>query len=112
MFCPKDDSYVARDSRRKGDAFCRSAHGQHVAREFPPLPIRRSFPVVANRVQTPSANPDVWRRTFMTQRFVAAITASILATVLIGVPVTAQRNSKDGAGLTVPFSTTGTNNGV
>src|SRR3954464_10469032 len=41
----------------KKDAFCPQAHGQHVAREFRPLPIRRSFPLMANRVQTPSANP-------------------------------------------------------
>jgi hypothetical protein len=46
----------------------------------------------------------------MPRRILAAITTAVLVGVLTA-PVTAQRNSKDGAGLTLPFSTTGTLNG-
>jgi len=47
----------------------------------------------------------------MTRRFLTSITLALVASILIGPALTAQRNSKDGAGLTVPFSTTGVNNG-
>jgi hypothetical protein len=47
----------------------------------------------------------------MTRRFLTSITLALAASILIGPALTAQKNSKDGAGLTVPFSTTGVNNG-
>src|SRR6187401_1131225 len=47
----------------------------------------------------------------MTRRFLTSITLALATSFLIGPALTAQRNSKDGAGLTVPFSTTGVNNG-
>jgi hypothetical protein len=46
----------------------------------------------------------------MTRRFLGAITLAVLGSTLIGAPLTAQRNSKDGRPLTVPFSAQGTNN--
>ena len=45
------------------------------------------------------------------RRLVTTLTLAAFTTVLLGSPVAAQRNSKDGAGLTVPFSATGINNG-
>lgn len=47
----------------------------------------------------------------MTRRFLTAMTIALATSILIGPALTAQKNSKDGAGLTVPFSTTGVNNG-
>ena len=47
----------------------------------------------------------------MTRRFLTSMTLALAASIFIGPALTAQRNSKDGAGLTVPFHTTGVNNG-
>jgi len=48
----------------------------------------------------------------MNRRFLMSITLAALVSGLAGsTPLLAQRNSKDGAGLTVPFTATGTNNG-
>src|SRR3954470_3532555 len=112
MLCPKEESFVARDSRRKEGRILPSGARAACSARISTAPYKAKLSSCGKSCADAEREPDVWRRTFMTQRFVAAITASILATVLIGVPVTAQKNSKDGAGLTVPFSTTGTNNGV
>ena len=47
----------------------------------------------------------------MTRRFFTAIAVALVGAVALGTPASAQRNSKDGAGLTVPFATTGVSNG-
>jgi hypothetical protein len=66
---------------------------------------------MACAVQRVAVNSASGGLIFMTRRFLAAITFAALASTLIGAPVAAQRNSKDGAGLTIPFSTAGSNNG-
>jgi hypothetical protein len=45
------------------------------------------------------------------RRLVSSFLLAAFTAVMLGVPVAAQRNSKDGAGLTVPFSAIGVNNG-
>jgi hypothetical protein len=48
----------------------------------------------------------------MSRRFITTITLALFSSMLVlGVPASAQRNSKDGAGLTVPFSASGFSNG-
>jgi len=48
----------------------------------------------------------------MVRKFVTALTLALFTSlVVVGVPVSAQRNSKDGAGLTVPFTASGFSNG-
>jgi hypothetical protein len=47
----------------------------------------------------------------MGKKFVTAVTVALFTSALLGIPVSAQKNSKDGAGLTVPFTASGFSNG-
>ena len=47
----------------------------------------------------------------MVRKFVSTVTIALVTSALLALPVSAQKNSKDGAGLTVPFSASGFSNG-
>jgi hypothetical protein len=82
---------------------------RYSAQKFQALPISERSQRGAHRAAI-AANSANLKESIMTRRIFAVATAAVLAGVLT-TPVTAQRNSKDGAGLTLPFSTTGTLNG-